>query len=67
LILEINVTAVPIVPRICRGRLYFEVTNALLPAFTEAAAALPAEGTRRLAIIEKAAGPALTPSNGGGA
>ena len=52
LILEIKVMAVPIIPRLLRGRLYFPVADALFPTFGKAAAARSADLAHRLGIVE---------------
>ncbi len=44
--------AAPIIPRVERGRLYFQFANALLPTFTAALAAWSAAKARRSHISE---------------
>ena len=42
--------AVPIIPRIERGRLYFQTADLLVPTFTQAAGGWSAAEAHRLAV-----------------
>lgn len=48
--------AMSIVPRIVRGRLFFQVADTLFSTFAQAAAAWSAAECHRLDIIDRAAG-----------
>lgn len=47
--------AVPIIPRLLRGRLFFQVQDVLFPSFREAATAWSAAEAHRLDIIDAGA------------
>jgi hypothetical protein len=48
--------AILIIPRLVRGRLYFEIGPVLLPTFAQAAAAWFAADAHRLAIVDVTGG-----------
>lgn len=49
--------AEPIIPRIVRGRLYFEVGPVLFPTFAAAASAWSAAACHRLDIVDQGGAP----------
>jgi hypothetical protein len=44
--------AVPIIPRLVRGRLYFQVAEVFFPSFPQAATAWSAAEAHRLDVVE---------------